>query len=103
MQLRQWVAEEMTKAKFKIGKTEKHLIVVDMDRFMKHITIELDGKMLANEFHYSPLAKKFQFDVEVPKSIGWRSALDLLTYQTHRRWESCSRGLNSLRRDTRTS
>ncbi len=53
----------MTKAKFKIGKTEKHLIVVDMDRFMKHITIELDGKMLANEFHYSPLAKKFQFDV----------------------------------------
>jgi hypothetical protein len=58
------VAEEMTKAKFEIGETEKHLIIVDWDHFLKHITIELDGEKVADEFHYSPMAKKFQFDVE---------------------------------------
>jgi hypothetical protein len=57
------VVEEMAKAKFEIGETEKHLIVVDWDWFMKHITIELDGEKVVDEFHYSPTAKKVQFDV----------------------------------------
>jgi hypothetical protein len=53
----------MTKDKFEIGEAEKHLFVVDWDRFMKHITIELDGEKVVDEFHYTPTAKKFQFDV----------------------------------------
>jgi hypothetical protein len=57
------VVEEMAKEKFEIGETEKHLIVVDWDWFMKHITIELDGEKVVDEFHYSPMAKKVQLDV----------------------------------------
>ncbi len=53
----------MTKDKFEIGEAEKHLFVVDWNRFMKHITIELDGEKVADEFHYTPTTKKFQFDV----------------------------------------
>ncbi|MGI0090276.1 MAG: hypothetical protein ACREBS_01075 [Nitrososphaerales archaeon] len=30
---------------------------------MKHIKIEQDDVIVANEFHYSPLAKKFKCDI----------------------------------------
>jgi hypothetical protein len=39
------VAEEMTKAKFEIGETEKHTIVVDNSILWKRIIIELDERM----------------------------------------------------------
>jgi hypothetical protein len=53
----------MAKDTFKIGETEKHVIVVDASIFWKHITIEVDGKTMVNEYSYSPAPKKFQFDV----------------------------------------
>lgn len=53
----------MTKEKFEIGESEKHLIVVNASIFWKRITIEIDGKMIVNEYHYSPTPKEFQFDV----------------------------------------
>jgi hypothetical protein len=55
--------EEMTKVTFEIGETETHLPVVNYSWFWKHVTIELDGEKVVDEFHYSPLPKKFQFDV----------------------------------------
>ena len=30
---------------------------------MKHITIEIDGEKVADESNFSPMGKKFQFDV----------------------------------------
>ena len=53
----------MTKARFEIGETEKHVFVVNWNIFWKHITIELDGKKVADEFRYTPTPKTFQFDV----------------------------------------
>jgi hypothetical protein len=52
----------MARAKFEIGETEKHRLVVNWSLFWKHITIELDGKKVVDKFHYSPLPEKFQFD-----------------------------------------
>ncbi len=49
--------------KFNIGETEKHIIVVNASIFWKHITIEIDGKTMVNEYSYSPMPKDFQFDV----------------------------------------
>jgi hypothetical protein len=53
----------MTKETFEIGETEKHLIIVDASLFWKRITIEIDGKTMVNEYHYSPVPKEFKFDV----------------------------------------
>ena len=53
----------MTKAKFEIGETEKHTILVNNSLLMKHVTIEIDGEKVADESHFSPRGKKFQFDV----------------------------------------
>ncbi|MGA3110925.1 MAG: hypothetical protein ABSE15_02705 [Candidatus Bathyarchaeia archaeon] len=39
----------MTKAKFEIGETEKHTIIVNATALLKYITIEVDGKKVVNE------------------------------------------------------
>jgi hypothetical protein len=53
----------MAKRKFEIGEKEKHTIVVGWNLFMKHIKIELDGRTVADKYHYSPGPEKFHFDV----------------------------------------
>jgi hypothetical protein len=53
----------MAKVILEIGETEKHQIVVNWSLFMKHLTIELDGVRVTDEYHYSPAPKKFHFDV----------------------------------------
>ena len=53
----------MSKSSFEVGEKEKHILTVDRDPVMKHIRIELDGEMLADEYIYSLGAKKFSFDV----------------------------------------
>jgi len=53
----------MGKTKFEIGDTEKHTIIVNNSLLMKHITIEIDGEKVADESNFSPMGKKFQFDV----------------------------------------
>jgi hypothetical protein len=55
--------EEMGKTKFEIGETEKHTIFVNNSLLMKRITIEIDGEKVADESNFSPMGKKFQFDV----------------------------------------
>jgi hypothetical protein len=49
--------------KFEVGVNEEHVMIVNYDFFMKRIKIELDGETKVSEFHPSPFAKKFQFDV----------------------------------------
>jgi hypothetical protein len=74
----------MAKAKFEIGETEKHLIFVNNSLFWKHITIEIDGEKVADEAHFSPKGKRFQFDVgssekhHVEISAGGFSTTELL-------------------------
>ena len=53
----------MTKAKFEIGETEKHTIIVNASALLKYIKIEVDGEKVVNEANFQPLAKKFQLDV----------------------------------------
>ncbi len=53
----------MSKDKFEIGETEKHTFVVDNSIFWKRIIIELDGETVVKESHFTPLGKKFEFDV----------------------------------------
>jgi hypothetical protein len=55
--------EEMTKAKFEIGETEKHTIIVNASALLKYIKIEVDGEKVVNEANFQPLPKKFQLDV----------------------------------------
>jgi hypothetical protein len=74
----------MGKSKFEIGETEKHTILVNNNLFMKHITIEVDGASVADEYHYSPKGKKFEFDVgsvekhHVEVNVGGFSTTELL-------------------------
>jgi len=56
-------ARRMAKSSFEVGEKEKHTLTVDHDWVMKKIRIELDGEKLADEYHYSPLAKTYSFDV----------------------------------------
>jgi len=53
----------MTKAKFEIGETEKHTIIVNATALLKYIKIEVDGKKVVNESYFSSLPKKFQVEV----------------------------------------
>ena len=53
----------MTKAKFEIGETEKHTIIVNASALLKYIKIEVDGEKVVNESHFSSLPKKFQVEV----------------------------------------
>ncbi len=53
----------MGKAKFEIGEKEKHTITVNASALLKLIKIEVDGKKVVNESHFTPTAKKFQLEV----------------------------------------
>ena len=53
----------MTKAKFEIGETEKHTIIVNASALLKYIKIEVDGEKVVNESHFSSLPKKFHVEV----------------------------------------
>ena len=53
----------MTKAKFGIAETEKHIIIVNASALLKYIKIEVDGEKVVNESHFSSLPKKFQVEV----------------------------------------
>ena len=54
----------MPNARYEVGENEKHNFTVTWETASKHITIEQDGVIVANEGHwYSPLPKKFQFDI----------------------------------------
>ena len=53
----------MTKAKFEIGETEKHTIIVNVTPLLKYTTIEVNGEKVVNESHFSSLPKKFQVEV----------------------------------------
>ena len=53
----------MTKAKFEIGETEKHTVIVNASALLKFIKIEVDGKKVVNEANFQPSAKKFELDV----------------------------------------
>ena len=52
----------MAKAKFEIGETEKHTIIVNSTALLKYFKIEVDGKKVVNESHFSSLPKKFQVE-----------------------------------------
>ena len=53
----------ITKAKFEIGENEKHTIIVNKNRLLKYISIEVDGKKVVNEAYFTPTPKKFQLEV----------------------------------------
>ncbi len=44
----------MTKAKFVIGETEKHTIIVNASALLKYIQIEVDGEKVVNEANFQP-------------------------------------------------
>ena len=62
----------MTKAKFEIGETEKHTIIVNASALLKFIKIEVDGEKVVNESNFSSSAKKFQ--VEAIKTENYARA-----------------------------
>ena len=53
----------MTKAKFEVGETEKHIIIVNASALLKYIKIEVDGEKVVNDANFQPLPIKFQLDV----------------------------------------
>ncbi len=66
----------MTKAKFEIGETEKHTIIVNASALLKYIKIEVDGEKVVNEANFQPWQRSSSWTWEIPKSIIWKSALD---------------------------
>jgi hypothetical protein len=55
-------------ARYEIGEKEKHFFTIDWNMITKRVKIERDGVIAANELRwYSPLAKKFQFDIGSPE------------------------------------
>ena len=74
----------MAKQKFEIGEKEKHLIEVETSLFWKTIKVKLDGRTVVNDFHPSPVPKKFPFEVgdtelhQVDVSAGGFSSIELL-------------------------
>lgn len=55
--------KKMAKAKFEIGETEKHTIIVNASALLKYTAIEVDGEKVVNEANFSSLPKKFQVEV----------------------------------------
>ncbi len=52
----------MAKAKFEVGVSEKHLIAVDANPFLKYIRIEVDGERVIDVANFTP-SRKFQLEV----------------------------------------
>ena len=78
----------MGKLTFEVGEREKHTLTVDHDWAMKRILIELDGEKLADEYYYSPLAKKFSFDIGSSErhtvEVGLGAALPIVSFVKRR-------------------
>lgn len=49
--------------RFQVGTSERHVVTVKKDLLMKYITIEVDDQQIVHDWHPSPFAKKFHFDV----------------------------------------
>lgn len=49
--------------KFEIGEKERHVITVETSLVSKFITIKMDGEPLIQDWHPSPFAKTFHFNV----------------------------------------
>ena len=65
----------MTKAKFEIGETEKHTIIVNASALLKYIKIEVDGEKVVNEANFQPFSmhqKNVDIDLRLEKSFNSR-------------------------------
>jgi hypothetical protein len=49
--------------RFEIGEKERHIVTVDTNIVSKFITIDVDGQSQVRDWHPSPFAKKFNFEV----------------------------------------
>jgi hypothetical protein len=49
--------------RFAVGDKERHTISVETSLLSKFITIEMDGQPLIRDWHPSPFAKTFHFNV----------------------------------------
>lgn len=57
----------MSKAKFEVGESEKHIIGVNSNPFLKNIRIEVDGERVVSVANFQP-SRKLEIDVgEVEK------------------------------------
>lgn len=52
----------MSKARFEIGETEKHIIYVNANPVLKYIRVEVDGKRVVNVVNLQP-SRKIELDV----------------------------------------
>ena len=52
----------MSKAKFEIGESEKHIIAVNANPFLKYIRVEVDGERVIDVANLTP-SRKFQIEV----------------------------------------
>ncbi len=52
----------MSKARFEIGESEKHIISVNANPFLKFIRIEIDGERVVNVANFTP-SREFKLDV----------------------------------------
>ena len=77
----------MTKARFEIGENEKHTIIVNANPLLKYIPIEMDGKKIVNEPHFSPLPK-FQIGVGNPEKHHVRAKWKYFNLDTKNGGES---------------
>jgi hypothetical protein len=53
----------MSKARFEVGVSEKHLVFVNANPILKYIRIEVDGERVVNEGNFQPFQKNFELDV----------------------------------------
>jgi len=84
----------MPKAKFEIGETEKHIIIVNASVLLKYIKIEVDGKKVVNEANFQPFPKKFQLEVgNFRKASRGNQRWTILAYQTIRGRKRSSKNL----------
>ncbi len=52
----------MSKARFEVGESEKHIISVNANPFLKFIRIEVDGDRVINVANFTP-SREFQLEV----------------------------------------
>ena len=80
--------KKMAKAKFEIGETGKHTIIVNASALLKYIKIEVDGEKVVNEANFSSLPKKFQVEVINTEKNYARAKWKCLDLDTKNRGES---------------